>query len=150
MSWVTITSDDIKTRLSGPEVTSVKTYDLASGQSDPHDEAIALSLAEVRGYIPRSCKDPDTTLIPPELKDTAIIVAIEKLAGRLSGGGCIMTEERIRAHEIAIQRLRDTARGQFHFTSGIAAESAGISADSDDIQGGNSAMCYGGEAKLEF
>lgn len=150
MSWVTITSDDIQARLSGPELTSVRTYDLASGQSDPLTEVIALTLAEVRGYIPQTCRDPEASLIPPELKDTAVIIAIEKLAGRLSAAGCVMTEERIRSHELAIQRLRDTARGQFHFTSGVSVTSTGLPSDSDDIQRGNAAMCYGGEVKLEF
>tara|TARA_R110002126_G_scaffold7683_2_gene37395 strand:- start:1614 stop:2066 length:453 start_codon:yes stop_codon:yes gene_type:complete len=150
MAWLTIISSDVEARLSGPEVTAVQTYDLANGQSDPLPEAIALTLAEVRGYIPINCLDPDTTLIPPSLRDTAIIIAVEKLSGRLSGGGLIMTDNRRASFEVAIQRLRDTARGQYHVESGVAVVAATDITDSDNITGGNSAMCYGGELKLDF
>ena len=123
----------VEARLSGPEITAVQTYDLASGQTDPLPVAISLALAEVRGYIPSNCLNADTTLIPPELKDTAIIITIEKLSGRLSGGGLIMSENRRQSFEIAIQRLRDTARGNYHVEPGIAVVAATDLPDSDNL-----------------
>jgi hypothetical protein len=150
MSWVTITASDIETRLSDPELSGSISYDLAAGQGDPTAEVISLTVAEVRGYIPQDCLDTNSDTVPPELKDTAILVAIEKLAGRLSNAGCIMTEERQRAYEFAMQRLRDTARGNYHITGGEAYSKVGLDPDSDDISGGNSTFSYGGEERLDF
>jgi hypothetical protein len=149
-TWVTITGADILSRLSSPEYNGVNSYDLASGQSDPIDAGIALALAEVRGYIPESERDSDETLIPPELKDTTIVIAIEKVAGRLSSADIVMTESRRQAYEIAIQRLRDTARGYYHISSQSGGLTSTSSTDGETLTGGNEALCYGGEAKLDF
>lgn len=151
MSWVTVTPDDILSRLSSPEFDGVGITDLAEGQDSPVDVGIALALAEVRGYIPEALRSDDLTLVPPELQDTAIVIAIEKISSRLSGADLVMTETRTRSLEFAIQRLRDTARGAYHITPGVTtAVCEGVSADGESIVGGNSAFGYGGEAKLDF
>ena len=150
MAWVTITPEEVRWKISDEEFEATQTYDLASGQADPLPEVVSLTLAEVRGYIPRTCINPDSSLIPPELKDTALIVAREKAIARLAGGDCSMTEVRSRELEFAIQRLRDTARGQFYIEPGVAVEELASDPASDDISGGNEVICFGGESKLEF
>jgi len=151
MAWVTISADDIKSRLSSPEYDGVSTYDLADGQSDPVTAGIALALAEVRGYIKENERDSDTTLVPPELKDTTIVIAVEKVAGRLAGADLVMNESRRQSYEIAIQRLRDTARGHYHITPGQASTTTETnSSDGESVTGGNASFCYGGEIKLDF
>jgi hypothetical protein len=150
MAWSTITPDEVKWKISSAEFDAAQTYDLASGQTDPLPEVISLTLAEVRGYIPRSCIDPDPTLIPPELKDTALVLAREKAIARLAGGDCSMTEVRSRELEFAMQRLRDTAASRFYIESGVASEEIARNEPSDDVTGGNAVIAFGGEGKLEF
>lgn len=151
MAWETIDEDDIKNRLSGPELEAIRTYSKATGQSDPLTDVIALALTEVRGYIPICDRDSDATLIPPELKDVAILFTIEKLAGRVSGGALIMDEDRVRAYEIALQRLRDVGYGRFHIEiAGTDTTVTTNSSDGESLTGGNDRFAFGGETKLDF
>ncbi|MBU98254.1 MAG: hypothetical protein CL429_04080 [Acidimicrobiaceae bacterium] len=151
MAWVTITSTDLETRLSGPELDALKTFSRATGQGDPTNSVIALALAEVRGYIQEADRGSDSTLIPLELKDAAIIFTIEKLAGRVSGGALVMDEARERSYDLALQRLRDVAAGKFYISKNAAASTSSTSTEEgESLTGGNNAILYGGDAKLDF
>lgn len=113
--WITLTADDLKQGLSGPEVSALSTAALASGQGDPLPAVVLDVIREVRGYIsahPSNVLGAGDT-IPDTLKATAIARVRFEAFTRLPVKESLLTEARQKANEAALQRLRDVARGMF-------------------------------------
>ncbi|MCS6244633.1 MAG: hypothetical protein H2172_16245 [Opitutus sp.] len=114
MSWITLTEANVLTKLSGPELTALKTAALGSGQINPLPEITSQIVREVRGYV-RGCAG--NTLgsgetIPDELLGPAITRIRFELATRLPVSS-LLTEDRRSANANALALLRDVASGKF-------------------------------------
>lgn len=134
--WNTVTSDDVKTRLSKPELTALLT---AARQLDQTDEgiladAIAAVTAEVRGYVAANSRNqlgPAGT-IPDELQSAALALLRRYLFTRLPNMKALYDEIRQGETEDAMTRLRDTARGLFAIVPPESPASA-----SEQVSGGS-------------
>lgn len=118
MAWTTLTADEIRTRLSGPELDLVKSAALESGQQDPLPEVIVQVINEVRGYILayRTNKLGPQETIPPQLQSAAISIIRWRMAGRVavgSAGSMMQSESRRKEYEDAMAVLKDVAAGKF-------------------------------------
>jgi len=115
--WNTLTSDDVKTRLTKPELTALLG---AARQAEQTDEglladAIATVTSEVRGYVaafPRNRLGADGT-IPDELLSAALALLRRHLFTRLPAMKALYDPIREKETEDALTRLRDTAQGRF-------------------------------------
>lgn len=114
MSWVTIAESDIITKLSGPEISAMKSAALAAGQANPLPEIITQVVAEIRGYVAGCSSNTlgEGATIPSELLGTAIARIRYELATRLPVE-TLLTEPRKTANEDALTRLRDVAACRF-------------------------------------
>ena len=116
MSWAALTATEIKTRLSGPELTALQTQALASGQSDPLPDVISQVVEEVRGYVAAGGSPLGTAgTLPPQVRAAAIAIVRWRLGGRLAAGGAagiFQTESRKQEYTDAIAQLKDVAAGR--------------------------------------
>jgi phage gp36-like protein len=84
MAWQSISTDDIKTRLAGAEVSALQTAALASGQTDPLPEVVAQVVDEVRGYVAAGgIPLGAASTIPAKLLSAALAIVRFRLATRL-------------------------------------------------------------------
>jgi hypothetical protein len=116
MSWITLTEDHVKARLSGVELAAWRKAALAPGQADPVQEVLAGVTSEVRGYVGgnrNNVLDVGST-IPSELLDASMALVIARLSTRLP---ISMTAERKDSKDSAIALLRDVAAGRFFIGS---------------------------------
>lgn len=112
--WKAITETEVRTRLTGPEMTALKSAALAEGQTDPLPEIISQVTGEVRGYIaacPSNRLGPAGTL-PPQLEGAALSLIRYRLATRLPTDR-LLTDARKRDQEQAVQLCRDVAACRF-------------------------------------
>jgi hypothetical protein len=145
MSWITLNSDDVKRRLSGPELAALQGTALAAGQSDPLPGVLSEVTDEIRGYV---ATWPENVLgeagtIPPQLKSAAISIARWRLGGRLPAAASplFQSENRKKENDDAVKLLERCAEGKF------AVERPAVEA-SEQING--AAPSYGGEDKHDF
>lgn len=114
MAWITLTESDVITKLSGPEIAAMKTAALQAAQTNPLPEVIAQVVREIRGYVAachvNTLGDGDT--IPDELAGAAISRIRYELATRLPVAS-LLTDDRRKANDTAIQLLRDVAKCAF-------------------------------------
>lgn len=114
MAWKTLSEEQVRTRLSGPELAALRTAALAAGQEDPLPEVIAQVTGEVRGYVAACSANrlgPAGT-IPPQLESAALALIRYRLAGRLPVR-TLMTDDRRTEREAAERLLRDVAACKF-------------------------------------
>ena len=114
MSYITITEDDVITKLSGPEKAAMTTAALQAAQVSPLPAVITQVVAEIRGYV-AACERNilgDGETIPSELLGAAINRIRFELATRLPVAS-LLTQVRIDANEQAIALLRDAAACKF-------------------------------------
>jgi len=112
MSWITITSDDVLTRLAGAEKASYQNAARASGQSDPLPEIIAQVTDVVRGYV-AACAANELDIggtIPPRLLAAAVDIIRYRLTTRLP---LTLTAAREQEYKDAISLLKDVAACKF-------------------------------------
>lgn len=114
MSWITLSESDVITKLSGPEIAAMKTAALQAGQANPLPEVIEQVVKEIRGYVAACASNTlgEGDTIPDELLGTAISRIRYELATRLPVSS-LLTEDRRRANEDALTRLRDVAACRF-------------------------------------
>ena len=115
--WIQLTADDIKTRLSGPELDALSGYALADGQADPLPDVISQVTDEARGYIAARAGNvlgqPGT--LPAQVRGAVIAIVRWRLAGRLAIGGAeklLRSETRQAEYQDAVQFLKDIAAGK--------------------------------------
>lgn len=113
MAWIEITEANVRTRLSGPELAALKTAALAAGQGSPLAELVAQTVAQVRGYVAAGGFSLEAgQTIPARLELATLNLIRFELATRLPVAS-LLTEDRRKASESALQLLRDTAAGRF-------------------------------------
>jgi phage gp36-like protein len=128
MTWITITASDVKTRLTGVELTALQSVALASGQADPLDEVVSQVIDEVRGYVAANPKNTlgDAGTIPPKLLSAALAIIRYRLATRLPVKS-ILTEQRVKENEAAIRLLERIADNKFAIEDPVTGDVSGIS-----------------------
>mgnify|MGYP003609792862 CR=1 FL=1 len=128
MSWSTITSTNVKTRLAGAELTALQTAALATGQADPLIEVIADVVDEVRGYI---SANPKNTLgaaatVPSKLLSATLAIIRYRLATRLPAKA-FLTQDRIDENNAAIRLLEQVAANKFAIEDPNSGDRSGVS-----------------------
>jgi phage gp36-like protein len=116
--WIPLTPQHITESLSGLELTSLRTLQLAPDQADPIPEAIARTTTQVNGYVAafHGTSVGQAGTIPEELLSSAIAIARWRIIGRLSVGPAaklFATDNRRKEYEDAIAELKDVAAGKF-------------------------------------
>lgn len=124
MAWITLSINDVKTRLAGAEVEALQEAALAVGQADPLPEIIRQAIIEVRGYV-AACRENtlgagDT--IPEELKSAALDLIRHRVCTRLPVQ--LLTEERKEEYRNALTLLRDAAACRFTLEQPATASTA--------------------------
>lgn len=147
MAWISLTLDDVKTRISWPELEAYQTWHLAAGQVDPTTETISGVVREIRGRVAacsRNTLGADGT-IPEELYHAALTLIQWRLAMRLPGAGVdLLDEGRKTEHSEAQKLLRDVAKCEFAVVQ-PAAHSC-----TPDSNNANPAGRYGGTTAVTF
>jgi hypothetical protein len=112
MSWITITEDDLRSAITGPEDSAIRTAALADGQADPYESAKAQVTAMFRNAIrsgPGNQLDPDESTLPA----AAIFHAVAKLRYRLLTrfASELLDDDRRTENKEAESWLKDVRRG---------------------------------------
>lgn len=115
MSWITITEEDVKTRLAGAELTAFKTAALSPGQSNPLPEIISQVTDEIRGYVAACAHNTldAAGTVPPRLLAPALNMIRYRLATRLPGMKGLIDELRQKEYNDALAVLKDVAACRF-------------------------------------
>ena len=85
MAWITLSTEDIRSRLAAAELSALSSAALAEGQSDPLPEVITQVVDQIRGSIAGNQQNtlgPSGTL-PERLKSAALNIIRFELATRL-------------------------------------------------------------------
>ena len=115
MPWQTITEDDVRARLSGPELAAYKTAALATSQTDPLPEVISQTVAEVRGYIAaceRNTLEEGET-VPSKLVSATVAIIRYRLITRLPLNAASLLETRRDEYKDAVALLKEVAACRF-------------------------------------
>lgn len=129
MAWTTITTDDIRARLTGPEMAALQSAALGESQEDPTPEIVAQVIDEARGYIAAGgyTLGAEGTL-PSKVKGATLNIIRYRLISRLPVAS-LMTESRRREYEDAVRLLEQVAAKKFAVEDPVtvADEQAGAS-----------------------
>lgn len=114
MSWITLTETNVITKLSGPEISAMKTAALQAGQANPLPGVISQVVKEIRGYVAACSRNTlgEGETIPDELEGPAISRIRYELATRLPVAS-LLSEDRRSANTNALTLLRDVAGCRF-------------------------------------
>lgn len=115
MPWTQLTATLVRELLSAPELSAIQTAALATGQADPLPGVCEQTAAEVRGYVAAHAANTlsDNVLeVPGNLTRATLALVRNRLASRLPVAS-LVTEQRRREYEDAIQLLRDVAAGRY-------------------------------------
>lgn len=131
MAWISISTDDVKTRITGDELEALQEAALATGQTDPLPEIIIGVVKEVRGYVAACAKNTLGTgdTIPEGLLHTALAMIRFRLATRLPEAG-LLDENRKDENDKAIRLLENVAACKFAVEQPTTATTEEISAPS--------------------
>lgn len=123
MAWSTLTSSDVKTRLTGAELAALQTAALAAGQTDPLPDILAQVTSEARGYIAANPKNSlgAAGTLPSKLLSAALAIIRYRLATRLPVKS-LLTEDRVKENEQAIRLLEQVAADKFAVEDPVSGE----------------------------
>jgi hypothetical protein len=116
MAWITLTAADVQGTLTAPELSAARTAAIAVGQVDPLTDALARTVAEVRGYVGGAQRNTlgEAGTIPDELKSAALDLVRYRVLTRLPlQGSSALIDQRKAAAEAAERLLREVAAGRF-------------------------------------
>lgn len=87
MAWRSITEADLLTKISGAELSSLRTAVLASGQADPVPAAIGQVVDECRGYIAACTNNTlgEGATVPEKLIGSCVAKIIIEIMTRVAG-----------------------------------------------------------------
>lgn len=132
MAWIALTETLIASRLSGAELTALKSAALGAGQTGDQilADAISATVREVRGYVAANKNNTlgDGETIPDELEHAALALLRHRLGSRLPGVKLFNDEARKAEYDDAVTLLRDVAAGKFGIVPPVteaAAQAAG-------------------------
>lgn len=129
--WISITTDDVKTRLAGAEFTAYTQRALSAGQVDPLPDITAQVVREVRGHVAGGGNTlGDGLTIPDELLAAAVDMIAFRLTTRL---GITVKEDRKTANDQAKTLMGQVGRGEFKIASPATAAAAQAGAPSPRI-----------------
>jgi hypothetical protein len=111
-NWITITADDVATKLAGAELTAAREAALGEGQTDPLPDVIEEVVQEVRGYVAAAFTLSAGLTIPQKLRGAALVLIRDRLLSRFPTSA-FSTEDRRSQVQAAYQLLRDVAAGRF-------------------------------------
>lgn len=147
MAWIELTVDDVKERLTWPELEAFQTWHLENGQPDPVPGTIERVVREVRGFVggcSRNTLGAGNT-IPDELADAALSIIRWRLASRHVGAGeTLLDEARKMEYEDARDLLKDVSRCRFEIQQPID-----HSCDPGDSASNHSGK-WGGDPYIQF
>lgn len=115
MAWREITEDDLLHRLSGDELSALRTAGLGDSQDDPVSEHISQITETARGYIAAHAENelgPAGTL-PERLIRAACDMLVIDASSRLGGLLIDLNETRVEANKAAIRLMERVAEGKF-------------------------------------
>lgn len=119
--WIPITTDDVKTRLTGAEFAAYTGRALAAGQVDPLPDITAQVVREVRGHVAGGSNTVgDGLTIPDELLAAAVDMIVFRLATRL---GIAVKDDRKTANDQAKTLMGQVGRGEFKVAAPATASS---------------------------
>lgn len=112
MAWISITADDVLTKLAGAELSVFRTAATAVGQADPLPEIIEQVVDEVRGYVAACARNTlgSAGTIPAKLKSATLAMIRYRLITRLP---ISIKEERKQEYRDALDLLSDVAACRF-------------------------------------
>lgn len=107
MSWISITEAYVRTRLSGPELTALKSAALAAGQTNPLTDIVSKTVAEWRGKLRRYHTLGDGETIPDELEIHVLSMIRYRMITRLPGMKALLDDARVDEWEKANYALNN-------------------------------------------
>ncbi len=81
--WISLTTDDVLTRLAGAEVSALRTAALASGQADPITDIVAKVVQECRGRLRNHCALEAGATVPDNWAHHCLAIIRYRLCTRL-------------------------------------------------------------------
>lgn len=114
MPWITMDESRVRSRLSAPELAALKSVALQAGQTSPLPDVIASVTQAVRGYVEAWAANRlgAGATIPSRLESAASALIRFELATRLPVAS-LLTDDRRKEYDAALQLLRDVAAGRF-------------------------------------
>lgn len=111
MSWITITTAAVQSRLADAELDAARTAAVAEGQADPLTEVIERVISEVRGRVAANSANVlgESGTIPDECEDAALALITFRLYSRLP---VTIPDARKEAKSDALTFLAAVAAGQ--------------------------------------
>jgi hypothetical protein len=103
MAWITITEDLVKTRLTGAEVSALKSAALAAGQTAVLTEVIGGVVQEWRGRLRKWHTLAAGATLPDELEHHVLAVIRYRLFTRLPGMKGLLDELRVKEYDAAMK-----------------------------------------------
>ncbi len=103
MAWISITEDLVKTRLTGAELTALKSAALAPGQTGVLTDVIGGVVKEWRGRIRRWHPLAAGATLPDELEHHVLAVIRYRLFTRLPGMKGLLDELRVKEYDAAMK-----------------------------------------------
>lgn len=127
MSWQSLTTDDVLSKLAGPELAALQSAALADGQSDPVPGIIQVVVDEVRGYVAAHSQNRlgDAGTIPSKLVSATLAIIRHRICTRLPVAS-LLTEQRIREKDDAIRLLERVADGRYSIEDPVTGEPSAI------------------------
>jgi hypothetical protein len=121
MAWRAVTENDIKTRLSGAELSGYRSAALAAGQSDPVQPTIDLVTELVRGYVGACGKNTLGAVgtLPEKLIGVALDLIVVEIPKRCAGQLLDPKGLRKEAADRAYTVLRDVAGCRFQIDAPV-------------------------------
>jgi len=101
MAWISITEDLVKTRLTGPELSALKSAALAAGQTGVLDDVIRGVILEWRGCLRRWHPMGAGQTLPDELLHHTLAMIRYRLFTRLPGMKALLDDLRVKEYEAA-------------------------------------------------
>lgn len=120
--WITITDNDVRTRLTAAEMAAYTSRALAPGQLDPLPDLAAQVAREVRGHVAGGGNRLGVGLtIPDELLAAAADMIVFRLTTRL---GFAVKDDRRTANDQAKTLMGQVGRGEFKVVGPETADAA--------------------------
>lgn len=115
MSWITLSTDDVKRSVTGAELTALQTAALSAGQSDPFTAILSDVIKEARGYVAACAENTlgDGLTIPEELKGAVLARVRFEAFTRLPLGRSLLTDDRVKANDNATRLFERCAACTF-------------------------------------
>ena len=114
MAWISLTSTNVRTRLSAPELSALGSAALASGQTSPLEEIISQVVREIRGFVAAYSGNTlgEAGTIPDECERAALALIRWSFINRLPGLESLASPVRESEKNDANSFLRDVAAGK--------------------------------------